>query len=305
MTFFFKHLLGRVFLSLTLLLLMHACVTFQAHAAGKRQELLIGIEPEHNIFDQVRRYRVLAGYLSDQLGLEVKLTVASRFGEIVNRFRSLHLDGAVLSSYTTELAIRELGLTPVVSLVNENNSSASHGLILVREDSGIENVNDMRGKTVAFVDPATTEGYVYARAYFFKHDVEDLDSFFSRQSFTGSHASTVFTVLDGRAEIGSAKDTVFEELVRKDPFIRNELSIIAKSQPVPEVTLCIKNDLDPKLLEKLRTSLLTMDQSVEGHRVLKELGASRFIPAAATDFSIVSEMLEEAGLSLSGSGNNE
>ena len=50
-------------------------------ASGQPKELLLGIEPEHNIFDQVERYRYLADYLSDQLGVKVKLTITAHNGE--------------------------------------------------------------------------------------------------------------------------------------------------------------------------------------------------------------------------------
>jgi phosphonate transport system substrate-binding protein len=162
----------------------------------------------------------------------------------------------------------------------------------------------MRGKSVVFVDKATTEGYVFAMALFRRHGVEDLDSYFNRHYFSGSHASAVFAVLDGRADVGSAKDTVYDQLVSRDRSIGSELSIIATSPPVPEVTLCIKSDLEPELLEKLRTSLLTMDQTIEGHRVLKKLAARRFVPANPDDFAVVSEMAEDAGVNMPSDGKN-
>ncbi|HER63308.1 MAG TPA: phosphate/phosphite/phosphonate ABC transporter substrate-binding protein [Desulfobacteraceae bacterium] len=285
-------------------LLMYFCFATQIRGEERHRELLIGIEPEHNIFDQVQRYRALAAYLSDQLGLKVKLTIMSRYGEVIQRFRSLRLDGALLSSYTASLAIRELGLIPVVNLVNPEEGSTSQGYIFVRKDSGIKNVSDMRDRSVVFVDPATTEGYVFARAFFRQHGIDDLDSFFSRHYFSGSHASAVFAVLDGRADIGSAKNTVYNQLVARDRSILNELSIIATSPEVPEVTLCLKSDLAPEVLEKLRTALLKMDETVEGHKVLKQLAARRFVRASPDDFAVVSDMAEDAGIKmLNGSSN--
>jgi phosphonate transport system substrate-binding protein len=288
----------RLFLLPMAALLIFTCVATQVRAADKNGELLIGIEPEHNIFEQMQRYRALVAYLSDELGLEVKLTIMSRYGEVLQRFRFLRLDGALLSSYTAALAIRELGLTPVVNLVNLDEGSTSQGYIFVRKDSGIKNVEDMRGKSVVFVDPATAEGYVFARAFFRQHGIEDFDSYFSRHYYSGSHASAVFAVLDGRADIGSAKNTVYNQLVGRDPSILGELSIIATSPEVPDVTLCFKRDMAPELLDKLRTSLLNMDQTIEGHNVLKQLAARRFVRSDPDDFAVIEEMAEDAGMKI-------
>ncbi len=273
-----------------------------AYEAGRK--LLIGIEPEHNIFDQVRRYRVLAGYLSKQLGMEVELTIMSRYGEVVKRFRSLRLDGALLSSYTATLAIREFDLSPLVYLVGQGESSSSRGYIFVRKDSGMETVEDLRGSSLVFVDPATTEGYLFARAFFRKRGIEYQDSYFSRYYFSGSHASAVYAVLDGRADVGSAKDTVFNDLVRKDHSIGQELKILAKSPPVPEVTLCMNKNLDPELLDKLQNILLNMDQNIQGYNVLKQIAAKRFVRGNSDDFSVVFELAEDAELNMLTGGSD-
>ena len=110
--------------------------------------------------------------------------------------------------------------------------------------------------------------------------------------------------MDGRADIGAAKDTVFQRLVRGDPSISQELLIIAQSQKVPEVTLCIKQELDKDLREKLRNVLLQMDQSTEGRKVLKQFEALRFIKAERADFAAVDKLAQEARASIVEHGKN-
>ena len=273
-------------------------------ALDKKKELLLGIEPEHNIFDQMERYRHLAAYLSDQLGVNVKLTIMSRYGEVIKRFKTLQLDGAFLTSYTATLAIKELHLEPVVNPVNLNGESTSQGYIFVRKDSGIHSINDMRGKNIVFVDPATVEGYLFSMAFMVKHGITDITRFFNRLYFSGSHASAIFTVLDGRADIGSAKNTVYNQLVKNDPSIQQELSIIAQSPKVPEITLCIRQEINRDLREKLAIVLLHMDVTPQGKKVLKQFKALRFVKSSKEDFSIVEEMAKQAQAAVAEHGNN-
>ncbi|MGV1099086.1 phosphate/phosphite/phosphonate ABC transporter substrate-binding protein [Thiovibrio sp. JS02] len=269
-------------------------IPFPAAGAEQPERLLIGIEPEHNIFDQMERHRFLAGYLSEQLGVKVDLTIMSRYGEVLERFKSLKLDGAFLSSYTAAMGIRQLGLTPIVHPVNLSGELTSQGYIFVRKDSGIREVRDMRGKSIVLVDPATMEGYLFPLAYLRQHGVTDLNSSFSRYFFSGSHASAIFAVLDGRAEVGSAKNTIFHKLARNDPSIDQELEIIAQSPKVPEVTLCIKNDIARDLREKLGTVLVNMDKTPLGKEVLAQFNALRFVKSTNADFAKVEEMEQEA-----------
>ena len=259
-------------------------------AEEQPKELLIGIEPEHNIFDQMQRYRYLAEFLSKQLGIKVKLTIMSRYGEVIKRFRTLKLDGAFLTPYTATLGIKELNLEPLVNPVNLNGVSTSQGYIFFRRDSGIKSISDMEGGNIVFVDPATMEGYLFPLSFLKQHGVSDINKFFGRYYFSGSHASAIFAVLDGRADIGAAKSTVFDQLVKNDPSISQDLEVIAKSIMVPEVTLCLKNEVPQEIREGLTEALLKMDKMPEGMKVLGQFKASRFLKTDKANFAAIEAM---------------
>jgi phosphonate transport system substrate-binding protein len=274
------------------------CLVFSAAmpdiAFGQSKELLLGIEPEHNIFDQMERYRYLADYLSDRLGVKVKLTIMSRYGEVIKRFKILKLDGAFLTSYTATMGIKELHLEPVANPVNLSGESTSQGYIFVRKDSGISSILDMEGSNIVFVDPATMEGYLFPLVFLQQHGVKDINRFFQRYYFSGSHVSAIFAVLDGRADIGAAKDTIYSKLVNNDPSIEQELEIIARSPKVPEVTLCIKSEIDQDLREKLGHVLLHMNKTPDGIKVLQRFKAIRFVESKKEDFIIIEKMAQRA-----------
>lgn len=285
-------------LVLLLALLLSPAAGGSAGAADEAPRgLLLGIEPEHNIFVQMENYRKLAGYLSESLSLEVKLTIMSRYGEVLQRFKTLGLDGAFLNSYTAALALRELQLEPVVRPVNLQGEDVTHGYIFARRDSNLRTVAAMRGRNFAFVDQATPEGYLFPLAYLRQHGVEDPSTFFANSFFTGSHASSIFAVLDGRADLGAAKDAVFDRQVANDPSIGRELIILAESAALPETTLCLKQDLPDDLREKLTTVLLAMDSTPRGRQILQNIAARRFTRASQDDYRVIHQLVQEAGLS--------
>lgn len=267
-------------------------------ASERPEELLLGIEPEHNIFDQMKRYRTLSSYLTKKLGIRVKLTIMSRYGEVIKRFKVLDLDGAFLTSYTATLGIKRLELTPVANPVNMNGESSSRGYIFVRRDSGINTVLDMKGKRFVYVDPATMEGFLFPLVYLKHHGVLDINNFFDEYNFSGSHASAIFAVLDGRADIGAAKSTIFNNLIYNDPSIQQELQILARSPKVPETTLCLRTEIEPMLRKKLGNILLNMDNTAEGRKVLNQFKALRFVKPNEADFARIEQMAQEVGESI-------
>ena len=218
----------------------------------------------------------------------------SRYGEVIKRFKTLRLDGAFLTSYTATMGIKELHLEPVANPVNLNGETTSQGYIFVRKDSGIHSMNDMKGDSIVFVDPATMEGYLFPLAFLQEHGVKDINTFFDHYYFSGSHASAIYAVLDGRADIGAAKSTVYNQLVKNDPSIGQELEILAQSPKVPEVTLCIKSDIAQDLRERLGRVLLQMDKTPDGKKTLQQFLALRFVKSSKEDFFIIEQMAQEA-----------
>ena len=284
---------GKFILAAWLILLL---LVGHSEALDKPRELLLGIEPEHNIFTQMENYRKLAGYLANKSGIPIRLTVMSRYGEVLQRFKSLHLDGALLNSYTATLALDEMGLEPAVRPFNLTGDAFSYGLIFTRKDGDIKQVSDMRGRSFAFVDPATAEGYLFPLAYLRKNGIRNPGSYIGHNFFTGSHASAISAVIDGRADLGATKSDAYTRQLAKDPDLAKELMIIARSEPLPPATLFLRNDLPPEFKQVLTEILLEMAATPEGREVLRAIGAQRFTPAARKDYDVVREMAKEAGL---------
>ena len=263
-----------------------------------QEEILIGLIPEQNIFKQMERYRPLASYLSEKAGVKIKLTILSRYGDIVERFVSRSLDGAFFDSLTGAMAITRLGVEPMARPVNLDGKSTVRSYIFVRADSKINSVTDMKGKKVVFVDRATATGYLFAVAFLHENGIQDINRYFNEYFFTGSHDSAIYSVLDNRADIGSAQDTIFNMLVSKDPTIKRELRIIAQSEELPETTLCLRKSISSKIKTSITDILLHMNEDPAGKEILKKFGAVKLIRAEAGDFNSVFNLARRAQINI-------
>lgn len=259
--------------------------------------LIIGLIPEQNVFRQMERYEPLAAYLSQRTGREIRLKVLLRYGNIINNFTSEGLDGAFFGSFTYTLAHARLGVQVVARPESPEGKSTYHGLIYVRKDSGIRTVGDMQGKRFVFVDKATTAGYLFPLAYFRRHGI-DYRTHLREFYFAGTHENAILDVLEQRADIGAAKNTVFERPLGADRRSARDLRVLARSLPVPENALALRKDMDPSLAAKIRASLLSMHEDPEGAEALKAIGARRFIPTSDADYRPVYQYVRDAGFDL-------
>jgi phosphonate transport system substrate-binding protein len=261
--------------------------------------LVIGLIPEQDIFNQVERYRPLADYLSRKIGRKIELKMLTRYGNIVNNFVSSGMDGAFFGSFTYTLAHAKLGVEVLARPVNLDGASTYHGLLFVRKDSGIISIKDMKGKRFVFVDKATTAGYLLPLEYFHHNGVKNYKTYLGETYFAGTHEDAIHAVIEKKADIGAAKNTVFERLAENDPRISKELLVLVKSPEVPENALAVRRDLDETLKQGIKVALLTMDEEANGQTVLKTFGAQRFVETTDKDYSPVIEYAREIGLNLS------
>lgn len=260
--------------------------------------LLIGLIPEQNIFKQIERYEPLARYLSGKTGADIQIKILPRYGNIISNFMSSNLDGAFFGSFTFSLASARLGLVLLARPEGLDGISTYHGLIFVRKDSHIKNARDMKGKRFAFVDKATTAGYLLPLEYFKENHIYNYKDYFKETYFTGTHDDAIYDVLAGKADIGAAKNTVYDRMADSDRRVTDELSILARSPEVPENALAVRKDLDPDLRDKLKTALLTMQDDPRGREVLKDFGAARFIETKESDYEPVFRYAKHIGLDL-------
>lgn len=275
-----------------------ALVPLLAFPQASQQMLLIGLIPEMNVFKQKERFRLLGDYLSKNTGVKVKFTILSRYGNIMDRFTSENMDGVFFGSFTGALAIEKLGVVPLARPVNLDGTASYRGYLFVRKDSKIRDVRGMKGRKMVFVEKATTAGYLFPLAYLNERGIKDMDHFFGSTYFAGSHDAAIYAVLEGQADIGAAKHSIYDRMKADDSRVARDLVIIAESPWVPSNGLCVRKGLDEGLKRKLRQALLGLDKDPEGAAVLQQFGALRFIGTNVSDYQPVYDMAKKAGIDI-------
>ena len=104
--------------------------------------------------------------------------------------------------------------------------------------------------------------------------------------------------MNRKAEIGAAKNTVFERVSKTDNRIANQLLILERSPDVPENGLAVRHDLDDTIKNKLKEILLNMGEDPDGKIILKKFGARRFIETTDKDYEAVFKYARKIDLDL-------
>lgn len=299
----FTAIFTRLIVIYLLCLLLIGCsqqeqATPESQPESTPRTLKIGLTPEQNVFTQKKRYEPLLAQLSKELGVSIEISILPRYGNIIDNFNELALDGAFFGSFTGAMAIKKLGVEPLARPQYVGGASTYYGIVFVKKGSGIRTAEDLRGKQMVFVDRATTAGYLLPLAYFQSLGIDDYKTWFKEYYFSGTHEDTIKDVLNGLADIGAAKNTVFYRLAAKDGRISRELEILATSPHVPANGLSVRHDLDDDLKLGLKQKLLEMNQHADGRDILAGLKVEKFIETRMEDYQPVLDYADSVGLDL-------
>jgi len=269
-------------------------------AAGKTlaadDKLIIGIIPEINLAKQMERFLPLCKYLGRKIGMEVGVKPMANYGQIYEGIRDDKIEAGFFGSFTFGMTHERIGIEPIARPEKTDGTSTYTGLTFVRKDSGIKGPSDMKGKTIALVDKLTTAGYLAQVIYFREHGIDiekDVKIF-----WTGSHDAAIKAVLNRQAEMGGAKNLVFNKMARENPDVLNTLVVVNESPSVPDNTFAVDNSLDPTIKSALEKALIDMDKDDEGMKILKNFGAVKFIDTKTEDFKNLFLMVKEASFDM-------
>lgn len=259
-----------------------------------RKNMIIALPPRVNIFEQTKMYQPLEEYLTETLKIDVKFKVVESYGAVIKELEQKRVEGAFLGSLTYLLARDRAGIEVIARPQRLDGSSTYTGLIFTRKNNRItKEVETWKGKTLATVHKATTAGYLYPQWYLLKAGVRNWGTVFNRIIMVGSHDAAIFMVLNGEADLGAAKNTVFKQLAKKNPLVEQSLVILSESPEVPSNALVLRKDVSPILKKEIKEALLRMDSSPSGRERLKAFEALRFVETMDRDYEPVRSMFRD------------
>ena len=224
-----------------------------------QSSLHLALTPSQKPTDLMVAGEAFGAALGKLVGVPIRVTVASDYAAVVEALRNRTADLAFVHPAGYVLANREAKAMIVAKDQWHGNTSYT-SRIYVRKESGLKTLEELRGKTIAFVDPSSTSGYVYPMVMLIEKGLvqnRDPKTFFKEFVFSGSHDAGLQALLHGHVDAFASFDQAREQYL-KDPAEREKLIYIAESAPIPEGGICARDGLDPALVAKVRAALLSM-----------------------------------------------
>ena len=134
---------------------------------------------------------------------------------------------------------------PFATTRNNDGSIGYYSVTYVLAKSPYQKMTDLKGKTLALVDPNSTSGNNAPR-FFLNRDGYDVDTFFAKNIYAGSHENAVLALVQGTVDAAAnwwnaEDDSNLTRMLTKgmlknadgSPMKREDFRIIYKSELLP------------------------------------------------------------------------
>lgn len=267
-----------------------------ARAQAPAQAILrVSAIPDEAPTELQRKFKPLGEYLEKRLNMRVVFTPVTDYAACVEGLVGKKLDLVWLGGFTfVQAKLRSNG--QVVPLVQRAEDEKFRSVFITRRDSGINRLEDLKGKTFTFGSPSSTSGHLMPRSFLLKAGI-DPDRDFKEVGYSGSHDATIAAVVGGKVQAGALNISVWQKFVDEKKVDLDSIKVFYTTPPYFDYNWSVRSDLDPALQKKIREAFLDLNPNVPEQKAILDLQrASRFIPTRSENYDGIEAAGRSAGL---------
>jgi len=256
--------------------------------AQAKVTLVLGLYPSEKPRNMVQAFRpslnavqdIMEARLGDQV--EIRIQMLSDYVTALNAVVAGEVDFARLGPASYVIGKREQPGLELLAMENSNGGVTWEGLIVVRDDSDVLSVADLKGRSFAFVSERSTLGRFFPQAYLAKAGITAAD--LRDYAYVGHHEAVGLAVWTGRFDAGAMNSRIYDKLVRRGLRLRT----IAAFENVTRAWVA-RAGLPVEIAESLRSALLDLDDP----NLLMALGFDGFLPGSDTYYEATRRVISE------------
>jgi len=254
---------------MALLVLALAACGGSAKLGTEKNPIVMSFVPSGDTQNIIASGDTLAKMVSEKTGLVVKSNVGTDFSAVREAMCAGKAQIGWLNTFNYVLANEQCGVD--AGMVTSRFGSSSYaGQIIVRADSGITTIEDLKGKVMCWVDPASTSGYIIPRIMLAANGL-DPDKDFSQTVEAGSHNNVVTQVYNGDCDAGATFSDARTGIEKEFPDVLEKVVVLATTTDIPNDSVSFVKDFPADMRDKIVNALLDISASEEGKDALNTL----------------------------------
>jgi phosphonate transport system substrate-binding protein len=268
------------------------CVGIGVHA---QQVLRVTAIPDESPTELARKFEPLGKYLESRLGMKIEWTPVTDYAAAVETLANRKVDLAWFGGFTfVQSSVRSGGKT--IPLVQREEDTVFKSVFIASKDSGINSLQDLKGKTLSFGSQSSTSGHLMPRSFLLAAKI-DPDKDLKRVSFSGAHDATIAAVASGKVDAGALNISVWNKFVEDKKVDPAQVKVIYTTPPYFDYNWTVHADMPAAMRDKIAQAFLDLSPATpQGAEILKLQRAAKFVPTRVENYNGIKSAAENAGL---------
>lgn len=284
--------------------LLISCNASAPQQEDKKQELptyRIGYMICNSEKDTLDRFVPFTAYLGKKLGVNFEPVAI----DTINFTKEMgNLDFTHTNSLLYVILNRFHGVDILAAEKKGSLGEKSQGIIIARRDSGIEKIEDLKGKTMIFGPTLGPTGFMSQIDLLQQAGIDpDNDlAFYTIPGGSFKHEKVAYGVLFERYDAGALPLDDIEIMAADGRIDAEDFTIIARAEPIPYCNFGVSQKIDESFAKKFKDAILgitendTVEINGETVKVLDRALVDGYVDITDADFDPVREMAKRTNM---------
>lgn len=218
-------------------------------AESDKNTLYFGFDLRTTLQEDARQYLPFLKYLELETGYRFKLHFTKKDSTIGDDLGANRVQFAAMGAMGYLKAESRYKVISIAQGVNLHSNNEYRSFLVVKPDSPLQTLADIKGKRMAFGDKASTQGHLIPRIILDQQELQLSD--LAEYIYTGSHQKCAEAVLTGKSDICGMQDTLAETMVNQ-----GLLRALHRSSYFPASGIVANAQVPTEVVEQVKQALL-------------------------------------------------
>jgi phosphonate transport system substrate-binding protein len=229
-------------------------------------------------------------------GKKIEFFMPTSYASVVEGLLSKFVDVAVLGPYSYVIANSKDSDIEVFATYAkkpgylQEEGPGYKGVLVSKKGSGFKTIADLEGTLVGLTDPGSTSGNLVPRVVFSKEIGMDIDDYFKKVVYTGSHELSTVAVDQGKVDSAFVASHRFDNVVAKGEVKLEDFNIIWSSPPIPQDPFVYRSSLCEDIKANIRNTFLGLEDDPNAQTFLDNVKSNKFVSMTSADYDVIREL---------------
>ncbi len=287
---------GITAIALTMGLGLMASTSVMAAECENPDSLTFAIIPTEETVAELQLYKPITDRMAELTGKKIEFFMPTSYASVVEGLLSKFVDVAVLGPYSYVIANGKDSEIEVFATYAkkpgylQEEGPGYKGVLVSKKGSGLKVIDDLKGKLIGLTDPGSTSGNLVPRVVFSQVIGMDIDDFFKKAVYTGSHELSTVAVHQGKVDAAFVASHRFDNVVAKGEVALKDFNIIWSSPPIPQDPFVYRSPLCDDIKANIRNTFLGLKDDPNAQTFLKNVKSNTFVPMVSADYDVIRDL---------------